>query len=141
VGVLLKNVPNREVFKGYVLAVPNLMKTSSRFKAKVYFLTEKEGGRANPFRSGYKPQFFFRVSNVTGTIIVDKKSIENKELLSSDELSNANSEEDFEMVMPGENLIIEVQLMEPSVINEGLRFVMREGKKTIGAGAILKILD
>jgi elongation factor Tu len=141
VGVLLKNVPNREVYKGYVLAVPNLMKTCSRFKAKVYFLTEKEGGRANPFRSGYKPQFFFRVSNVTGTIIVDKKSLENKELLSSDELSNANSEEDFEMVMPGENLIIEVQLMEPSVINEGLRFVMREGKKTIGAGAILKILD
>lgn len=142
VGVLLKNVPNREVYKGFVLAAPNLMKTSLRFKAKVYFLTEKEGGRANPFKSGYKPQFFFRVSNVTGTILVDKKSNENKELLTvSENPVTAGEDDDFEMVMPGENLIIEVTLMEPSVINEGLRFVMREGKKTIGAGAILKILD
>lgn len=125
---MLKNVPNRDVYKGYVLAKPGFLKTSSKFNAKVYFLTEKEGGRANPFRSGYKPQFFFYVSNVTGTIIVNKKKTE-----------NIDDEED--MVMPGESLVIEVHLIELSVINEGLRFVMREGKKTIGAGTILKILD
>jgi len=73
VGVLLKNVPNREVYKGYVLASPNIMKTANKFKAKVYILSEKEGGRAKPFKSGYKPQFFFRVSNITGTIVLEKK--------------------------------------------------------------------
>lgn len=124
VGILLKNVPNREIYKGYVLAAPGLMKTSTSFKAKVYILTEKEGGRANPFKSGYKPQFFFRVSNVTGTILVDKKD-----------------EEDEGLVMPGENLVIQVTLIEKAVINEGLRFVMREGKKTIGAGTILSIIE
>jgi len=62
VGVLLKNVPNREVYKGYVLAAPNFMKTANKFQAKIYVLSEKEGGRSRPFRSGYKPQFFFRVT-------------------------------------------------------------------------------
>lgn len=133
IGVLVKNVPNRDVYKGYVLGAPGFLKTSSKFKAKVYFLTEKEGGRANPFRSGYKPQFFFYVSNVTGTIIVNKKDqeIDNKDI----------DESEVDMVMPGDSLIIEVNLIELCVINEGLRFVMREGKKTIGAGTILKILD
>jgi len=124
VGVLLKNVPNREVHKGYVLATPNVMKTANRFKAKVYILSEKEGGRSKPFKSGYKPQFFFRVSNITGTIILEKKT-----------------EEDETLVMPGDSLVIEVLLVEKAVINKGLRFVMREGKKTIGAGAILEIIE
>jgi elongation factor Tu len=137
IGVLLKGVPNREIYKGYVLAAPGLMKTSSKFKAKVYFLTEKEGGRANPFRSGYKPQFFFRVSNVTGTILVNKKDEDNIQ----NEGKEASSDEEIDIVTPGESLVIEVNLVEKSVINEGLRFVMREGKKTIGAGTILKILD
>lgn len=73
IGVLLKNVPNKEIYKGYVLAAPSLMKTSNKFSAKVYILTEKEGGRANPFRSGYKPQFFFRVTNVTVLLLLIKK--------------------------------------------------------------------
>jgi len=124
VGVLLKNVPNREIYKGYVLATPNIMKTANKFKAKVYILSEKEGGRSKPFKSGYKPQFFFRVSNITGTIILEKKT-----------------EEDEAIVMPGESLVIEVVLVEKAVINKGLRFVMREGKKTIGAGAILEIIE
>lgn len=126
VGILLKNVPNREVYKGFVLAAPGLMKTSQVFTAKVYILSEKEGGRANPFRSGYKPQFFFRVSNITGTIMLDK----------TDEQTDEDN-----VVMPGDSLVIRVQLIEKAVINEGLRFVMREGKKTIGAGTILSILQ
>jgi len=124
VGILLKNVPNREVYKGYVLATPNVMKTANKFKAKVYILSEKEGGRSKPFKSGYKPQFFFRVSNITGTIVLDKKK-----------------DDDETIVMPGESLTIEVVLVEKAVINKGLRFVMREGKKTIGAGAILEIIE
>jgi elongation factor Tu len=142
---LLKNVPNKEIYKGYVLAVPGLMKTSNKFSAKVYILTEKEGGRANPFRSGYKPQFFFRVTNVTGTIIVNKKSDENLQLKEENKASESQEmlqeDEEIDIVMPGESLIIEVNLVEKSVINQGLRFVMREGKKTIGAGTILKIIE
>jgi elongation factor Tu len=145
IGVLLKNVPNKEIYKGYVLAAPGLMKTSNKFTAKVYILTEKEGGRANPFRSGYKPQFFFRVTNVTGTIIVNKKSEENLQLKQEnpvvEEKLPSDEEEEIDIVMPGESLVIEVNLVEKSVINQGLRFVMREGKKTIGAGTILKILE
>jgi len=142
VGVLIKNVPNKEIYKGYVLATPGLMKTSNKFQAKVYFLTEKEGDRAKPFRSGYKPQFFFRVSNVTGTIVVNKKSIENVKLIEENKNEELQqSDEEFDIVMPGESLVIDVHLVEKSVINKGLRFVMREGKKTIGAGAILNVLD
>jgi elongation factor Tu len=127
IGVLLKNVPNRDVYKGFVLATPNFMKTASKFTAKVYILSEKEGGRSKPFKSGYKPQFFFRVSNVTGTIVLntDKQQEGEEELI----------------VMPGENLVIQVNLGDKAVINVGLRFVMREGKKTIGAGTILSILE
>ena len=118
------------------------MKTSTKFTAKVYILTEKEGGRANPFRSGYKPQFFFRVTNVTGTIFVNKKSEGNLQLKESGENIEENIlDEEIDIVMPGDSLIIEVNLVEKSVINQGLRFVMREGKKTIGAGTILKIID
>ena len=90
------------------------------FKARVYILSDKEGGRAKPFRSGYKPQFFFRVSNITGTVILD---------------------ENVELGMPGENLIIRVEFMKKAVINEGLRFIMREGKLTIGTGIIIEIIN
>jgi elongation factor Tu len=127
IGVLLKNVPNKDVYKGYVLATPNVMKTANQFKAKVYILSEKEGGRSKPFKSGYKPQFFFRVSNITGTILLEKKQ--------------ENNEDDELIVMPGESLVIDVHLVEKAVINIGLRFVMREGKKTIGAGVITSIIE
>jgi elongation factor Tu len=120
VGILLKNVPNREVLRGNILAAPNSMKYYTTFKARVYLLSEKEGGRAKPFRSGYKPQFFFRVSNVTGTITL---------------------EEGVDLAMPGENLTIKVIFMAKSVLNEGLRFVMREGKLTIGAGVITDLIE
>jgi len=120
IGVLLKNVPNKEVYKGFMLASPGFMKSYISFTARVYLLSVKEGGRSNPFRAGYRPQFFFRVSNVTGTI------------------SFLNEEE---LAMPGENLNIKVVLVEKSVINVGLRFVMREGKLTIGAGVIISLIE
>jgi elongation factor Tu len=120
VGILLKNIPNKEVIRGDILAAPNTMKLYSIFKARVYILSEKEGGRAKPFRAGYKPQFFFRVSNITGTI---------------------SFEEGIELAMPGENLTIKVSFISKAVINEGLRFIMREGKLTIGAGVILSIIE
>lgn len=120
VGILLKNVPNKEVVRGNILAASNTMKLHSIFKARVYILSEKEGGRAKPFKSGYKPQFFFRVSNVTGTIEL---------------------EEGVELAMPGENLTIKITFINKAVINEGLRFIMREGKLTIGAGVILSIIE
>jgi len=120
VGVLLKNVPNRDVNRGFMLATPNTMKSYMNFTAKVYLLSHKEGGRNKPFKTGYKPQFFFRVSNVTGTIVLDN---------------------DSDLGMPGEHLNIKVTLMEKSVLNVGLRFVMREGKLTIGAGVVVSLIE
>jgi len=127
IGVLVKNVANKDVYKGYVLATPNFIKSAYSFLAKIYVLTKDEGGRSKPFKSGYKPQFFFRVSNVTGTITLIK---------------DADRENDDELwVMPGDNLVVKVDLIENAVINAGLRFVMREGKLTIGAGTIISILE
>jgi len=120
VGILLKNVPNREVLRGNILASPNTMKWYTTFKARVYLLSEKEGGRAKPFKAGYKPQFFFRVSNITGTIFL---------------------EDNVDLAMPGENLTIKVQFINKAIINEGLRFIMREGKLTIGAGVIISLIE
>jgi len=120
IGVLLKNVPNREVKKGFMLATPNTMKSYFRFLAKVYILSHKEGGRSKPFKTGYKPQFFFRVSNVTGSILLENES---------------------DLGIPGEHLNISVTLVERAIINVGLRFVMREGKLTIGAGVIVNVLE
>lgn len=120
IGVLLRNVPNKEVNRGFMLATPNTMKSHTTFNARVYILSQKEGGRSKPFKTGYKPQFFFRVSNVTGSIFLENES---------------------DLAMPGENLNIKVILVEKSIINVGLRFVMREGKLTIGAGVITSIIE
>jgi len=119
VGILVKGVPNKEVYRGFVVAAPGTMKVYTEFKAKIYVLSEKEGGRSRPFKSGYKPQLFFRVQNVTGTIILD-----NEEMLA----------------MPGENIIVKIKLIEKTVINVGLRFILREGRLTIGAGIVTEIL-
>jgi len=120
VGVLVRNVPNKEVARGDILATPGSVKWYKTFKARVYILSEKEGGRAKPFRTGYKPQFFFRVSNITGTITL---------------------EENVELAMPGENMTVKVTFLTKAIINEGLRFIMREGKLTIGAGVVLNLID
>jgi len=120
VGVLVKGVPNKEVYRGFILAAPGTAKVFTEFLAKVYILSEKEGGRSRPFKSGYKPQLFFRVQNVTCTIILD-----NEEML----------------VAPGDNIVIKIKLIEKTVINVGLRFIMREGRLTVGAGIITEILQ
>jgi elongation factor Tu len=119
IGVLIKNIHNSEVIKGNMLCAPKTMFSYTTFKAHVFVLSEKEGGRSKPFKSGYKPQFFFRVSNVTGVIILDNED---------------------SIVMPGDTVNIKIKLVEKSIINIGLRFVIREGRLTIGAGIISEII-
>jgi elongation factor Tu len=118
VGILVKSVKREDVRRGFVLAAPNLIKAYLKFYAKIYVLTKKEGGRHKSFITNYKPQFFFRTANITGTIILP---------------------ENISVVMPGDSLIVEVELVEKAPINIGLRFVMREGNLTIGAGIITEI--
>jgi len=120
IGVLLKGVPNKEIVKGDVLCTPNTMKRYFIFKAKAYIQSKKEGGRSNPFKSGYRPQFFFRVSNITGTISFEKEDI---------------------LGIPGEQVNFKVVLFEKSILNVGLKFVIREGKLTIGAGIITELIE
>lgn len=118
VGVLVKAVKRDEVKRGYILSAINNIKAYSTFKAKIYALTHKEGGRKKPFASNYTPQFFFRTANMTGTIILP---------------------EDVSVVMPGDSCQVTVKLVDKVPLNIGLRFVMREGNITIGAGIILEL--
>jgi len=118
VGILVKSVKREDARRGFVLAKPNLIKTYICFHAKIYILTKKEGGRHKSFITNYKPQFFFRTANITGTIILP---------------------ENVSAVMPGDSLIVEVNLVEKAPINIGLRFVMREGNLTVGAGVITEL--
>jgi elongation factor Tu len=117
VGVLVKAVKRDEVKRGYILSAINNIKAYSTFKAKIYALTHKEGGRKKPFASNYTPQFFFRTANMTGTIILP---------------------DDVSVVMPGDSCQVTVKLVDKVPLNIGLRFVMREGNITIGAGIILE---
>lgn len=118
VGILVKAVKRDDVKRGYILAALNLIKAYSNFKAKIYALTQKEGGRSKPFVSNYTPQFFFRTANMTGSIILP---------------------EDVSAVMPGDSLQVSVKLVGRVPLNKGLHFVMREGNITIGAGIILEL--
>jgi elongation factor Tu len=119
VGVLVKAVKRDDVRRGFILAALNHIKSYSNFKAKIYALTKKEGGRHKPFASNYTPQFFFRTANMTGSIILP---------------------EDISVVMPGDSLIVNIKLVDKVALNKGLRFVMREGNITIGAGIILELI-
>lgn len=119
IGVLLKNVPNKEVKRGDTLVFKGTGQKASQFKAHVYVLDTKEGGRKTPFRTGYRPQFFFRVSSVSGSIVLN---------------------DDMELVMPGDNLILTVKLDKSIVLEPSLRFVIREGKITVGAGVISELI-
>lgn len=118
IGVLVKAVKREEVRRGFVLACLNTIIAFSNFKAKIYALSQKEGGRKKPFTTNYTPQFFFRTANVTGAIILP---------------------DDISAVMPGDSLIVTVKLVDKIPLNIGLRFVMREGNITIGAGIILEL--
>jgi len=120
IGVLLRGVGKDEVERGMVLAKPGSIKPHKKFKAEVYILSKEEGGRHTPFFNGYQPQFYFRTTDVTGKVKLP---------------------EGVEMVMPGDNVTFEVELLKPVAIEEGLRFAIREGGRTVGAGVVTEILD
>jgi elongation factor Tu len=120
IGVLLRGVEREDVERGMVLAKPGTIRPHTRFTAEVYVLTKEEGGRHTPFFSGYRPQFYFRTTDVTGDIKLP---------------------DGVEMVMPGDNVTIEAQLITPVALEEGQRFAVREGGRTVGAGVVAKILE
>ncbi|NLY88506.1 MAG: elongation factor Tu [Firmicutes bacterium] len=119
IGVLLRGVERREIERGQVLAKPGSITPHTEFEGEVYVLTKEEGGRHTPFFNGYRPQFYFRTTDVTGV---------------------ANLPEGVEMVMPGDNVRLTVKLITPIAMEEGLRFAIREGGRTVGAGVVTKIL-
>jgi elongation factor Tu len=118
VGCLLRGVERNEIERGQVLAKPGSIRPHTRFAAQVYVLSKEEGGRHTPFFNGYRPQFYIRTTDVTGQIILP---------------------EGVEMIMPGDNITIEVQLITPVALEEGSRFAIREGGRTVGAGAVTKV--
>ena len=120
VGVLLRGIERTEVERGQVLAAPGSIKPHAAFKANVYVLKKEEGGRHTPFFSGYRPQFYIRTTDVTGAIQLP---------------------DGVEMVMPGDNIEMRVELIVPVAIEEGLRFAIREGGRTVGAGVVSAIVD
>ena len=120
VGVLLRGTKREEVERGQVLAKPGSITPHTKFKAEIYVLSKDEGGRHTPFFAGYRPQFYFRTTDVTGSIVLP---------------------EGMEMVMPGDNVSIEVMLMSPIAMEDGLRFAIREGGRTVGAGVVTEILE
>jgi elongation factor Tu len=120
IGCLLRGVQRAEIERGQVLAKPNSIKPHTHFNAQVYVLSANEGGRHTPFFNGYRPQFYFRTTDVTGNIELPK---------------------DVEMVMPGDHIEMEVKLITPIAIEEGLRFAIREGGRTVGAGAVTSVIN
>lgn len=120
VGILLRGVAKEDVERGQVLAKPGSIKPHKHFKSEVYVLKKEEGGRHTPFFTGYKPQFYFRTTDVTGDIKLP---------------------DGVEMVMPGDNATFEVKLIQPIAMDQGLRFAVREGGRTVGAGVVTEILD
>ena len=120
VGVLLRGTKRDEVERGQVLAKPGSIKPHTKFEAEVYVLSKDEGGRHTPFFKGYRPQFYFRTTDVTGACELP---------------------EGVEMVMPGDNIKMEVTLIAPIAMDEGLRFAIREGGRTVGAGVVAKIFE
>jgi elongation factor Tu len=120
VGVLLRGVEKTDLERGQVICKPGSITPHTKFEAEVYVLSKDEGGRHTPFFKGYRPQFYFRTTDVTGT---------------------AQLPAGMEMVMPGDNIKIDVELVSPIACEEGLRFAIREGGKTVGAGVVTKILE
>ncbi len=120
IGVLLRGVQRDEIERGQVLAKPGTIKPHTEFESEVYVLTKEEGGRHTPFFNGYRPQFYFRTTDVTGSIELP---------------------EGVEMCMPGDNVAMKVKLITPIAIEEGLRFAIREGGRTVGAGVVTKVSE
>jgi elongation factor Tu len=119
IGALLRGTKREEVERGQVLAKPGSITPHTRFKAEAYILTKEEGGRHTPFFSNYRPQFYFRTTDVTGQVVLPQGT---------------------EMVMPGDNVTMEVELIAPIAMDEGLRFAIREGGRTVGAGVVASII-
>ncbi len=119
IGALLRGTKREEVERGQVLAAPGSITPHTNFQAEAYILTKEEGGRHTPFFTNYRPQFYFRTTDVTGTVKL---------------------KEGVEMVMPGDNVSMEVELIQPIAMDEGLRFAIREGGRTVGAGVVAKII-
>jgi elongation factor Tu len=120
VGALLRGVERTDVQRGQVLAKPGSIKPHTKVMAEVYVLSKEEGGRHTPFFQGYRPQFYFRTTDVTGAIELPAGT---------------------EMVMPGDNVSVTVNLIAPIAMEEGLRFAIREGGRTVGAGVVAKIIE
>jgi elongation factor Tu len=120
IGVLLRGVKKDEVERGQVLAKPGSITPHTKFKAEVYILTKEEGGRHTPFFTGYRPQFYFRTTDVTGVTQLP---------------------DGVEMVMPGDNVTLTVALVTPIALEKELRFAIREGGKTVGAGVVTEIQE
>jgi len=120
VGLLLRGVDRKDIERGQVLAKPGSIKPHTKFKTEVYILTKEEGGRHTPFFTGYRPQYYFRTTDVTGV---------------------ATLPEGVEMVMPGDNVALEIELITPIAMEKGLRFAIREGGRTVGAGTITDIIE
>jgi elongation factor Tu len=120
VGLLLRGIEKSDIKRGMVICKPGSVKPHAKFKAEVYVLKKEEGGRHTPFHNNYRPQFYVRTTDVTGTI---------------------NLPDGVEMVMPGDNLTITVDLLQPIALSVGLRFAIREGGRTVGAGQVTEILD
>jgi len=120
IGVLLRGVERQDVERGQVICKPKSVNPHTKFTCSVYILKKEEGGRHTPFFKGYRPQFYFRTTDVTGTVILP---------------------EDVEMVMPGDDVKMEVELITPIAMEEGLRFAVREGGRTVGAGVVDKIIE
>jgi len=120
VGVLLRGIQREEIERGQVLAKPGTINPHTKFKAQVYVLTKEEGGRHTPFFNGYRPQFYFRTTDVTGLVDLPAGT---------------------EMVMPGDNVDMTIELITPIAIEKGLRFAIREGGKTVGSGVVSEIIE
>ena len=120
VGILVRGITKAEIERGMVLAKPGTITPHKKFEAEVYVLTKEEGGRHNPFFKGYRPQFYFRTTDVTGEVTLP---------------------EGTEMVMPGDNVSISVELISPIAMEEGVKFAIREGGRTVGAGQVTKVIE
>jgi elongation factor Tu len=119
-GILLRGVAKKDVIRGQVLAAPNSIHPHTKFEAQIYVLSEKEGGRHSPFFSGYRPQFYFRTTDITGSVTLT---------------------DGVEMVKPGDNVKIVGELIHPIAMDEGLKLAIREGGRTIASGQVTKIIE
>jgi len=120
VGILMRGIKRDDIQRGQVVCKPGTIKPHKKFQAEIYVLTKEEGGRHTPFLSNYRPQFFMRTADITGTITLP---------------------DNVQMVMPGDNITATFELITPTAMEPGLRFALREGGKTVGAGVVAKVLD